>query len=1013
MSCGFPIRKSLAPPFASFFLAGRSGFWYPAPVRRTPFPLFAALFACALFARAAATPLWCGEGAAVFGGGTGGVARIASPAISVTPDGSPVGWWENGVFSVCRHMTAPIPHHWTLLPEACLEWLVPEAYGDAHLSVVDPFLLGLFPAMNGGPSHGGLSFWNFDQTGAHSRLWGPLSAPVASHPCAAGTAALCLSCGRRHGSEESCFHADDCASRTNLASACTCPPPFVRIGDAKSLRLAGEEGCCCAAGGRPPDLLFASPALGASVSNDWIVLAPTDRSPTIGGHSAQYRVFDATGGVHRALTLRATAADLGIEPVPSDAPVPYDWQEGPEAYYVTSGTLCVARRAAPYPIRLWNKSPSDARLVFSFSSPTNGPGLFDPSLVTRRPSLVSTNAAPFSSLNSDATVHLDANCSNALATLSLTLSDPAANRTFLTESLSVQVVDTDPGEHWRVRSATDRLSWDFSDAPANVWVGLGHAGWDGVLTNTIAMSESKTPSFSLDLPPGDYDLEAYFPCVYDGGSMFYAWATNRLHIVHTEVTPSENLRFTNATERACFALTNNNGQAANWTISPVVAGGPTLFSSKTGGAGSAARLDNATSVWVRAGTMPGNYTITATHPYCPASTTNATFTVGRIDVESLLFNWDTTSSTNDAINLRWNYTNEINLVTGEWTRAGYRAPACYVTNAWPIIRATFSAAPADLSSVTLLAETDAAIGGFAVTNVSFSNGAASNVVLSTRSATTNCVLKEAFDLTWKAVVSNEIEIVTNTLGKTDGHVFYTIIGEPKLPWTDSEIANTNVWVSALELLTRADSCAGKTTELNALSMLTRYLFSACGFSYDTSEGMPHYLDFSDNWFLLGNYISSCMSASPSKVNCFDQAHGLSYLAAAIGIDTDILRMEPFGYLNPGHLVGITNLCNNPFYTASWASIHVPLCGTNDTNRTKFKCHFFVRLGTLICDACAGPATGTEDCSDYVSRMVDTSTHDEQFYAVEEQDIFGFWHIRTVEGGVPSNAVPFTDTEGMR
>ena len=85
----------------------------------------------------------------------------------------------------------------------------------------------------------------------------------------------------------------------------------------------------------------------------------------------------------------------------------------------------------------------------------------------------------------------------------------------------------------------------------------------------------------------------------------------------------------------------------------------------------------------------------------------------------------TTGSARDAINLRWNYKDEINLATGEWTRAGYRAPACYVTNAWPIIRATFSAAPADLSSVTLLAETDAAIGGFAATNVAFAGGAAS------------------------------------------------------------------------------------------------------------------------------------------------------------------------------------------------------------------------------------------------------------------------------------------------
>ena len=94
-------------------------------------------------------------------------------------------------------------------------------------------------------------------------------------------------------------------------------------------------------------------------------------------------------------------------------------------------------------------------------------------------------------------------------------------------------------------------------------------------------------------------------------------------------------------------------------------------------------------------------------------------------------------------------------------------------------------------AVTLLADTDAAIGGFAATNVAFAAGAASDVALSTQSATTNCILKETFDLTWKAVVSNGTEIVTNVIGKTDGHVLYTILGGPKLPWTDS-IVGTNL-----------------------------------------------------------------------------------------------------------------------------------------------------------------------------------------------------------------------------
>ena len=964
-----------------------------------------------------AVPIWCDAPMAVFGGNDwgGGSCRFARPTLRVRT-GEP---GQDGGLGVCVHAPDGIARFtWSVEPAVCTG-LVAVGTGAVETDESGPGLsIDVSDAVPGpaGTRGGVLSVHSWQQPFFGTPvLWGELSEAVSAHLCERWSdgLAFCLSCGGFHRppASPSCRHAAWCATKSSLETNCDCARPFVRIGGEGSFVLAADDGACCpvhAGASNPATLLQAPQGLGASVANGVLGVAPEARSPTIGGFVARYRILDGDGGVYRDLSLPFTCADLGVDPCLSDAQVPYEWEEaGPDAYYLQDGTFYVARRADPYPVRLWNESPSDARLVFAFASPTNGPGLFDPSLGTRHSSLVTTNAAPFAALNDDRTVYLDALCSNVLATLSLTLSDPIADRTFLSESLAVKVVDTAVGEHWRVRSATDTISWDFSDAPEDVYAYLWRPNADSIFGDLVGFKLGKTPSLSLDLPPGDYLLDFYFPRVYDGGS-WAAWSTNYLHIVHTEVTPLENLRFTNATERACFALTNNNGQAANWTISPVVAGGPTLFSSKTGGAGSAARLDNATSVWVRAGTMPGNYTITATHPHCPASTTNATFTVGRIDVESLLFNWDTTSSTNDAINLRWNYKDEINLATGEWTRAGYRAPACYVTNAWPIVRATFSAAPADLSSVTLLAETDAAIGGFAATNVAFAAGAASDVALSTQSTTTNCILKESFDLTWKAVVSNGTEVVTNTLGRTDGHVFYTILDKPKLPWTDSEIANTNVWVSALEFVTKTNACFGETTQHGAISNLTRCLFQDCHFTYDTTSGNPHFFDSTNRAFQMSDYVSAANTTTDKTVNCFDQAHGLSFLSALCGIPAEIVRMEPFGYLNPGHLVGVSGLCNNPFYSSPRSTSTNPSCGTNDTSRSKFSCHFFVRHNSSIFDSCAGPALGTETLSEYVSRMVDTSTSDERFYEIPYRDIYGFVHKKTVEGGVATNAVPYTD-----
>lgn len=315
------------------------------------------------------------------------------------------------------------------------------------------------------------------------------------------------------------------------------------------------------------------------------------------------------------------------------------------------------------------------------------------------------------------------------------------------------------------------------------------------------------------------------------------------------------------------------------------------------------------------------------------------------------------------------------FATGEWTRAGYRAPACYVANASPLVKATFSVAPTNLPVVRLFAETSAAVGGFAVTDVSFSNGAASNVVLSTRSATTNCVLKETFDLTWKAVVSNETEIVTNVLGKTDGHVFYTILGEPVEPWNDDTITNQNVWASALDFLVETNVCGKATFKTNALARLTNYLFSDFDLHYDVEWGGSRYVKdipgrMLEEFFFLSGYMGK---TEGNIVNCYDQAGALAFLGKAIGIEAEILHMAPFGYILETELIG-RGRCNNPFYANplyGFDTRHV--CPTNSPNRSAFGNHRFVRLGTQIFDACAGPVRGEWSFDEYKRNVIDTIT----------------------------------------
>ena len=226
-------------------------------------------------------------------------------------------------------------------------------------------------------------------------------------------------------------------------------------------------------------------------------------------------------------------------------------------------------------------------------------------------------------LDDDRTVYLDALCSNALATLTLTLSDPATDRTFLSESLAVKVVDTAVGEHWRVRSATDRLSWDFSDAPEDVHAYLWRPNADSAFGDLITNTQSKTPSLSLDLPPGDYLLDFYFPRVYDGG-FSAAWSTNYLHVRPVPEFARDVVGVQCRTDRRVeVALTNGTFHSdVHWTLSPVVANGPRLFATSNSVSG-ATSMTGCSNVWVSAGSVPGVYSVTASY----SGITNATATV--------------------------------------------------------------------------------------------------------------------------------------------------------------------------------------------------------------------------------------------------------------------------------------------------------------------------------------------------------------------------------------------------
>ena len=219
-------------------------------------------------------------------------------------------------------------------------------------------------------------------------------------------------------------------------------------------------------------------------------------------------------------------------------------------------------------------------------------------------------------------------------------------------------------------------------------------------------------------------------------------------------------------------------------------------------------------------------------------------------------------------------------------------------------------------AVTLLAETDAAIGGFAATNVAFAGGAASGIALLTKSTTTNCILKESFELVWKAVVSNETEIVTNTLGKTDGHVFYTILDEPEPPWVNNTIANQNAWVSALEIVCSNGWAKGSSSLSMMSACVTTAINESGRFEYDVADGDVNYTD--DSGFVHLSAAIDRIGGAPgrgARVNCADCANLVTSFSNLAGAKLWTSCMGGWGFrTNPYTAIGCP-----PWTPPSWGA----------------------------------------------------------------------------------------------
>lgn len=180
-----------------------------------------------------------------------------------------------------------------------------------------------------------------------------------------------------------------------------------------------------------------------------------------------------------------------------------------------------------------------------------------------------------------------------------------------------------------------------------------------------------------------------------------------------------------------------------------------------------------------------------------------------------------------------------------------------------------------------------------------------------------------------------------------------------------------VWIEVLRLLSSIGP--GLNSEQEWIQRIVNYCHAGNDRLYDSAAGASHFgLGYFGGAFQLKKFLSS---AEP-LCNCYDQAGAVQTLLGAIGLPVTWLRLQPFGFLAPGRLIGRGYL-NNPFFLKN--PPHSELVPTNSNQRSGFGSHAFCLhtespMTSFILDSCFGPQPGLLSPSDYLKESIDYKTN---------------------------------------
>ncbi len=264
--------------------------------------------------------------------------------------------------------------------------------------------------------------------------------------------------------------------------------------------------------------------------------------------------------------------------------------------------------------------------------------------------------------------------------------------------------------------------------------------------------------------------------------------------------------------------------------------------------------------------------------------------------------------------------------------------------------------------------------------------------LSAAGTTGNLLTRLSYNLKWKTSALNGDGFSDYRFQETQGHVFYSIFGEPLPPWKANPLGdNQNAWTNALEFAIAKTGAKGKASEAAALAAIVPYLHSGHGLVYDSYHAYPNFAQNEHGGkFELSSYLVKSIqlptqqAAEKNTVVCFDQAGGVVSLGRLLGIGVQYRYMDKFGYIHASILTGGLE-CNNPFYPKS--SSKTPMTGIDELHpiRTYFSCHAFATLGDAVFDACIGPVVG-KTLGLYLNDTIDDSQPGEQLKSGKQSPV---------------------------